>query len=393
MIIPDGNRRWARARGLDTLEGHRAGFEITTKLARAARDMGIHTLSLWGFSTENWDRTEREISYLMKLYEKLVDRHLAEAKKDGVRIIHLGRKDRLPKSLIARIADAEKQTYSNTKYVLNICLDYGGRDDMARAVNKYSQAHIEGRESRPMDEKVMMEYLDTHDQPYPYVDLAIRTSGEQRVSGLLLWQAAYAEMYWEIDHFPDFGPEKLKQAVLDYSRRRRRFGGNDIEEHLKFNPKVVADLEVRWRHQLAIGGDERLRDLAIRYVKEHYGLSKELAKEAGIGMAKALVYGKHKDWLKAKDALEGLYEIVQKTLKLAFEPKVIANFEINLWRQGGTEANLRQLLAEKFRVSDLQASKTAHLAYLANTELDNSNWEKAKWYLERFYQSLKERVA
>ncbi|MEK7091333.1 MAG: undecaprenyl diphosphate synthase family protein, partial [Patescibacteria group bacterium] len=212
-------------------------------------------------------------------------------------------------------------------------------------------------------------------------------------SGFMMWQADYAEFYFEPSYFPDFGPEKLKEAVLDYSRRKRRFGGNDAkEEHLKFDPAAVADLEIRWRHQLSIGEKEKFRDLVIRYVKEHYGLSKGLAKTAGLAMARALVYGQEKDWDKAKEALEGLYGILQKTLKLAFEPEVIARIEIDLWKYG-SEESLREYLAEKFRFSTFQAAKSAHLAYLANAEVTKKNWEKAKWYMERFYRALKERVA
>lgn len=385
MIIPDGNRRWARARGLDTLEGHRAGFEATTSLARAARDMGVHTMSLWGFSTENWDRTEREINYLMKLYESLIERHLQEAMRDGVRIIHLGRKDRIPRSLVDKIREAEEKTQKNGKYVMNICIDYGGRDDIIRAVNKViGRIGLNGE----IGEKDFEKYLDTGDQPYPYVDLAIRTSGEQRTSGLLLWQAAYAEMYWEVDHFPDFTPEKLKEAILDYSRRRRRFGGNDAEEHLKFDPKVVARLEIDMRRNLTL-------ETATAYVKEQYGLSRDLAKTAGGHLARALVQRDRREWEAAKESLRGLYEIVKRNLGLAFEPKIVANFEVDLWRHGppareASEGEWGEFLAEKYRISGLQAAKSAHLAVLAGRE---SDIKKHREYLERFYRALKERVA
>lgn len=388
-IVMDGNRRWARSRGLDTLQGHKAGFNRAVELARSAREMGIHTISLWGFSTENWDREERELGYLMKLYSMMLKKYLKESMDEEVRIIHLGRKDRLPKSLIAEITDAEKKTAHFTKHILNICLDAGGRDDIARAVNKY----VAAGDKRPMDEKVMMEYLDTANQLYPYVDLFIRTSGEQRTSGFMLWQAAYAEDYWELDHLPDFTPEKFREAIVDYSRRRRRFGANDKEKHFEYDPSVVAGLELQWRHALALRQDEKFRDLVIRYVKEHYGLSKDLAKTAGIELAKALIYGKKEDWIEAKKALIGLYEIVHKTYKLAFEPKVIANFEINLWKKGESELGLREFLAEKFRFSDFQASKSAHLAYLASIEVANKNWDKAKDLMHKYYQALKERIA
>ena len=316
----------------------------------------------------------------------------------GVRIVHLGRKDRLPKFLLDKIAEVETKTRYNTRHVFNIGLDYNGWDEMVRATIKIV---AEGIPVEKIDRKVLDKHMDTADQPYPYVDLYIRTSGEQRTSGFMMWQADYAEFYFEPSYFPDFTPEKLREAILDFSRRRRRFGGNDAEEHLKFDPGLVADLEVRWRHQLSIGAKEKFRDLVIRYVKEHYGLSKSLAREAGLAMARALVHGQEKDWDKAKEALEGLYGILQKTLKLAFEPEVIARIEIDLWNppshkamEGrGNEELWREYLAEKFRFSTFQAAKSAHLAYLANVEVGKKNWEKAKWYMERFYQALKERVA
>src|SRR3990172_920975 len=189
-IIPDGNRRWARARGLHTLQGHKKGFEAAVKGSKAARDFGVHTVTLWGFSTENWDRTEEEISYLMKLYHKLLDDYLKEAHKDKVRIHHLGRKDRLPASLIKKIENAENETKKYNKYIANIGLDYGGQDDILRSVQTIIKAGIPAEK---VDADLFTKYTDLHDQPYPYVDLMIRTSGEQRTSGFLLWQSAYTE--------------------------------------------------------------------------------------------------------------------------------------------------------------------------------------------------------
>ncbi len=133
-IIPDGNRRWARARGLRTFQGHKKGFDRAVEVARTARSWGIHTVTLWGFSTENWDRSKKEINYLMKLYEKLIDDYLKEAKEEKVRIIHLGRKDRLPKVLLKKIIQAEEETKDMNKYIMNIALDYGGHDDITRAI-------------------------------------------------------------------------------------------------------------------------------------------------------------------------------------------------------------------------------------------------------------------
>ncbi|MBI2010517.1 MAG: di-trans,poly-cis-decaprenylcistransferase [Candidatus Chisholmbacteria bacterium] len=242
VIIPDGNRRWARERGLPTLVGHKRGFEAAMKLVRAAREMGIHTLTLWAFSTENWNRTKREIQYLMKLYHDMIERNLAEAHKFESRIIHLGRKERIPQSLADKIAKAEEETKHYTRHILNVALDYGGQDDILRAIKKFleEKSNIKDHISKITDEFLYEEigrhgkypiykfadYLDTSGQPYPYADLMIRTSGELRTSGLLLWQAAYAEFYFEKKHFPDFTPERLRKAIIDFSRRERRFGGN-----------------------------------------------------------------------------------------------------------------------------------------------------------------------
>lgn len=389
-MIMDGNRRWARARGMKPWEGHKAGYEAIKKIARAARGMGVNTFTIWAWSTENWERSEKEIGEIMKLLSFGLAEMEPELMKDKVRLVHLGRKDRLPKEAREQIARLEKKTRDFGNYTFNIAIDYGGHDELLRAVRKVisSQLSVDS-----LDAKTFEKYLDTADQPYPYVDLFIRTSGEQRTSGLLPWQMDYAEYYFEPDHLPDFTPEKLREAVLDFSRRRRRFGANDDEEHLNFDPNVVADLELRFRHQLAVGPGERFRDLVIKYVREHYGLSKKLAKTAGLAMAKGLVYGQEKEWDKAKEAMEGMYEIVQKTLKLAFDPDVIARFEVDLWKFGLSEEGLRRLLAEKFRFSTFQAAKSAHLAWLANYEVVRENWEKAKGHMEKYYWALKERVA
>lgn len=250
-IIPDGNRRWAKLHGLPTIKGHQKGFQVLLKIAKAARSWGVHTISLWLFSTENWQRDKSEVDYLMKIEEAMLKKHLPEAKKEGVRIIHLGRKDRIPASFARALKDAEDQTRKNTDHVLNIAVDYGGRDEIVRAIKKYQISNIKHQTmtervkgtpprwpegtprmvkeltSEEVDgptEELFSQFLDTADQPYPYPDLLIRTSGEMRISGFFPWQTSYTEFYFLKKHLPDCTVDDLKEAILEYNRRERRFG-------------------------------------------------------------------------------------------------------------------------------------------------------------------------
>lgn len=408
VIIPDGNRRWARAKGLPAHKGHQAGAEVLTDLLRTARGLGVHTATFWGLSTENWrERSEKEVEWLMKIIKKLMEEHLKEAMKEGVRIIHLGRKDRLPRTLIKKIEEVERKTAKNRKYIFNIALDYGGQDEIVRAVQKMLSDDISPKK---VDTKLIDSYMDTANQPYPYPDLIIRTSGEQRTSGILLWQSHYAETYWEQDHFPDFTPEKLKEAILDYSRRRRRFGGNDAVGHLKFRPEVTANLELAWWRLRHIPEGTRFRDYAIKHLREQYGLSKKLATQGAKLMAEALVERRENKWEEAKKPLKDFYRLIKDELKLAFEPSLAASLEVKLWQgmgnkesveaANGAEETARQLYAEVYRISLFQAAKAAHLRVMAKVErnlaergLGEHHWDKAEDYLEKFYSALKERVA
>ncbi len=403
-IIPDGNRRWARARGVNTLQGHKKGFERAVELGRAARRAGVHTVSLWGFSTENWDRSPREVDYLMKLYVKLIDDYLKEADEDEVRLIHLGRKDRIPKFLMKKITEAEEKTRHHKRHVANLAIDYGGHDDILRAVRAMVK---DGLTPEEIDKSTFENYLDTKDQPYPYVDLLIRTSGEQRTSGLLLWQMEYAEMYWEESHFPDFTTDKLREAIIDYSRRRRRFGGNDAHEHFKFKPAVTAKLEVKWWRLANIPQGTRFTDYAISHLKEQWGLSKQLAKDAAHLMVTAFIDCEKEKWQEAQEKLKQCYELIKSEAKLAFEPALAAKLQMSLWQKAQNsgsvselDATSRELVSEVYRISDFQAAKAAHLMSLATVERElatgdenDPHWKKAEDYLEKYYLALKERVA
>lgn len=390
-IIPDGNRRWARSKKLHTLQGHKKGFEAAVKVCRTARDWGIHTVTLWGFSTENWDRSGEELKYLMKLYSKLITDFLQEAKENKVRIYHLGRKDRLPETLLRKLTKAEEETKKFKKFIMNIALDYGGHDDIIRAVQEMIK---DGVPASKIDKKMFENYIDTKGQPYPYIDLIMRTSGEQRTSGFLLWQAEYAEYYWEKDHFPDFTPEKLKAAVLDYSRRRRRFGGNDATAHFTFDPKILTRLELNWSRLGNIPEGVDFSSYAMAHVKEQYGLSKKLAKTAAKYMLHAVRYQEAKKWQKAKASLKSLYKLIKEEVGLAFEPEIVASLELQMRKEGGVvEETAQKHLAEVYRVSLFQVAKVAHLRVLANIERNKGNWDKAEDYLNRYYIALKERIA
>ncbi len=389
-IVPDGNRRWARARGLYTLEGHKKGFDTVLKLARASRQLGVHTFTIWGFSTENWDRTPKEIAYLMKLYERLIDQYLKEAMEEDVRIIHLGRKDRLPKPLVKKIVQAEEITKDNKTFIGNIALDHGGYDDIIRATQNMIKDNLKPED---ISKETFEKYLDTKGQPYPYVDLLIRTSGEQRTSGLLLWQSAYAETYWEADHLPDFTPEKLRDAILDYSRRRRRFGGNDKEDHLRFRPEVAAKFEINWWRLKNIPEGKKFSEYAYEHIKEQFGLSTKLAKEAAIYMIGAVAEGDQKDWKKAGIKLAKFYKLIKDEVKLAFEPTIVASLEIKSWQNKADEEAQTDLLAETYRISEFQAKKAAHLRVLAENQRQVGNWDLAQEYLVKYYKALKDRVA
>lgn len=387
-IILDGNRRWARARGLKPWEGHRAGYEAVKRMADASRKLGVHTFTVWAWSTENWERAEVEVNEIFKLLRVAIAEMDEELKREKVRFVHIGRKDRLPKDVLEGLKMLEDKSRMHTEHTFNLCLDYGGKDEILRATRRIISDQLPVEQ---IDEKIFESYLDTAGQQYPYVDLFIRTSGEQRTSGLLPWQMTYAEYYFEQDHLPDFTPAKLREAILDFSRRRRRFGGDDAVEHFQFDPKVVAKIELDMRRQ--IGDREKLSELAIEYIKQQYGMSKNLAKVAGLSLAKALVHRDKLEWDKARQAMTDLYELIRKNVGLALEPEIVASIEVGTWKGQLVEGDLRQLLAEKFRVSEFQAAKSAHLAYMANEEVARGDWKKAGQLMEKYYQALKERVA
>lgn len=220
-IIPDGNRRWARERNLPTFEGHRRGFEAAEKTIQVAWEMGIPHVTLWGFSTENWNRDTKEIAYLMELFSQGVDRHIKLAKKQSARFTHLGRKDRIPELLRNKLIQAEDETRHFKERYLSVALDYGGKDEIIRAITSIIS---DGVDLQKLDPSTFEKYLDTRNLPQPCPDLIIRTGGEQRMSGFMSWQSGYSEMMFVKKYLPDFSVEDFSQCIADYQNRQRRFG-------------------------------------------------------------------------------------------------------------------------------------------------------------------------
>jgi len=215
----DGNGRWAKARGLPRLAGHRAGTENLRRILRACVDFGIKTLTIWAFSTENWRRPQEEVHGLMDILEQVIDRELSELHKNGVRLRHLGRLEGIADHLQTKVRSAIELTQDNDRITLNVAFNYGGKAEILDAVK-----HIIADGVRPedIDESLFASYLSTAGQPDP--DMIIRTGNESRISNFMLWQGAYAEWYFTPTLWPDFDKEELRKALDDYARRERRFG-------------------------------------------------------------------------------------------------------------------------------------------------------------------------
>ncbi len=216
-VIMDGNARWARKRGLPIAAGHRAGTKALRRTVEAAIDLGLDSLAVYAFSTENWTRPPDEVELLMEIFTETIERELPDLVRQGVRTRFIGRRDRAPDALRQRMAALEQETSHNTRLNLWIAFDYGGRAEIVDAANRAVG------EGAAVDEETFASYLNAPEMPDP--DLLIRTSGELRVSNFLLWQLAYAELIFVDALWPDFGEEQLRAALDDYASRRRRFGG------------------------------------------------------------------------------------------------------------------------------------------------------------------------
>jgi undecaprenyl diphosphate synthase len=218
-IIMDGNGRWAAKRGLPRLAGHRAGTENLRRVIRASVEFGIQYLTIYAFSTENWGRPKDEVDGLMHIVEDMIDKELGELNKEGVCLRHIGRLEYLSLTLQDKVLQAVELTKNNTRLVLNIAFNYGGRDEIVCAIRAMLHAGVKPED---VTEELISQYLFTAGTPDP--DMIIRTSGEMRISNFLIWQGAYSEWYVSKSLWPDFDKEELRKALLDYSKRDRRFG-------------------------------------------------------------------------------------------------------------------------------------------------------------------------
>ncbi|MES0362847.1 MAG: isoprenyl transferase [Desulfobacteria bacterium] len=230
-IIMDGNGRWAKKRSLNRIRGHREGAESVRNIVRACREMGIEVLTLYAFSTENWQRPRQEISALMGLLKNFLRSELGEMMENGIRLNAIGQIERFPDDVLTVLREVMDQTRKNPGMILNLALSYGGRDEIVTAARRIAAEVQAGRlQSEEITERVFSKYLYTEGMPEP--DLLIRTSGEMRISNFLLWQIAYTEICVTDTLWPDFRRDELIQILHDYEKRERRFGvtGDQIKK-------------------------------------------------------------------------------------------------------------------------------------------------------------------
>jgi len=223
-IIMDGNGRWAAARGLPRAEGHRRGVDALRRVVRATYELGIAHLTIFSFSSENWSRPASEIGDLFRLLRRFIRNDLATLHRDGVRLRVIGEREGLEPDIRALLHEAEELTRNNSRLNLVVAFNYGSRQEIARAAQRLAREVAEGRRDPSLiDADLLGQYLDAPDIPNP--DLIIRTSGEQRLSNFLMWQAAYSELIFMPIHWPDFDKAALEGAIAEFARRERRFGG------------------------------------------------------------------------------------------------------------------------------------------------------------------------
>lgn len=236
IVIPDGNRRWAREKGWKAYVGHRRGANVDrmAELLMQCKSYGVTYFTFWAFSTENWKREQSEINELFKIFIGAGKKLKALFIKEKIKFKHLGRKDRLPADVINLLSELEAATKDFTNLNFQMCMDYGGRNSIVEAVNKLISAG-----EKEVTEDLLCRYLDSSELPEP--DLIIRTSGEKRLSGIMPYESVYAELYFTNVHFPDFDAEEFRRALLDYSARKRRFGGTNSKDLQNISDDQLVD--------------------------------------------------------------------------------------------------------------------------------------------------------
>ena len=239
-IIMDGNGRWAKQRGLPRAAGHQQGTENLRNLLKSAVEFGVEILTIYAFSTENWNRPRREVQLLMRILETVIERELRELNENGVQIRHIGELDGISPRIAKKVLQACEMTRNNNRLILNVAFNYGGRDEIVHAVQKIIR---DGIPAEDVTEELISSCLYTSGLPDP--DFIIRTSGEFRLSNFLIWQSAYAEHYYTDVYWPDFDKEHFRQALLEYGRRKRRFGKTDEQiEAVETITEVETDDEI-----------------------------------------------------------------------------------------------------------------------------------------------------
>lgn len=222
-IIMDGNGRWAKSKGLDRIYGHREGVDSVDKVMEAASDLGVKFITLYAFSTENWNRPEQEVSALMEILSQALKKYIEKISANNVRLLVVGDKSRLSELTLSNLSEAEQLTAGNTGLTMVLAISYSSRWEIVEAVKKIAaEAKAGSLNVDEIDEKVFSDHLATAGIPDP--DLLIRTSGEQRISNFLMWQLSYSELYFTPTSWPEFKKEQFFEAIIDYQKRERRFG-------------------------------------------------------------------------------------------------------------------------------------------------------------------------
>ena len=228
-IIMDGNGRWAANKGLPRSFGHRKGAKQVSEIIRSCPELGVSTLTLYAFSTENWNRAAHEVASLMRLFRGYLQTKYLEVIENNIKIKFLGDTDPLPKDILSQMKNLEKETKENNGFYLNIALNYGGRDEIIRSTKKIAKdLKLKKISFEDINEKLFENYLDTEGISDP--DLIIRTAGEKRLSNFLLWQSAYSELYFSPKMWPEFSIEAFEEAIIDYQQRVRKFGKTELNK-------------------------------------------------------------------------------------------------------------------------------------------------------------------